>query len=74
MADRVYVIRQPRSGGDPVVIGASVADAKKSGADNLLLAPGDLVSVESTFATTVADVARSFFRVSFGLSGGVVNF
>lgn len=74
LADRAIVIRQPNPDGEPAVISVSVAAAKKSGVDNLLLAPGDLISVESTFATTVADAAKSFFRVSLGLSRNLASF
>ncbi|MEM6260266.1 MAG: SLBB domain-containing protein [Planctomycetota bacterium] len=68
LADRVLVIRRLENAEQPVAIEVSVSRAKASGADNLLLAPGDLVSVESSVLTTVADVAKSFFRVSLGLS------
>ncbi|MEM9186054.1 MAG: SLBB domain-containing protein [Planctomycetota bacterium] len=68
LADKVFVVRQRADGGQPAMIEASVAKAKRNGAENLILAPGDLVSVESTAATTAADIFQSFFRVSLGLT------
>ncbi len=69
VADKVYVIRQRETGShEPAVIQVSVAKAKHDGLENLILGPGDLVSVESTVATTVSDAIRDFFRISVGVS------
>ncbi|MEX1027905.1 MAG: SLBB domain-containing protein [Candidatus Paceibacterota bacterium] len=64
MADKVHVIRQSPAAGQ-VIIEASISEAKKSGAGNLRLGSGDVVSVESTPLTVAADAVRSFFRVGF---------
>jgi len=75
VADKTYVIRQTAKGQEqPAVIEVSIAKAKKNGAENLILAPGDLVSVESTVSTTVVDVVESFFRVSLGLTSTAFRF
>lgn len=65
VAEKVLVIRQPPKGGEPIRIVVSIQDAK-NGRDNLVLAPGDIVSVEQTAATATADVIRTFFRLSLG--------
>jgi hypothetical protein len=58
----------------PAVIEVSIGKAKRSGDENLLLAPGDLVSVESTAVTAFVDTAKNFFRVAVGLSGNLATF
>ena len=75
VADKTYVIRQTSQGQEkPAVIEVSISKAKKNGSENLILAPGDLVSVESTVTTTVVDVVESFFRVSLGLTSTAFRF
>jgi polysaccharide export outer membrane protein len=74
VADKVYVIRQVPGGGKPAVIRVSVAKAKRSGEENMLLAAGDLVSVENTVATVTVDTVGKFFRVALGLNGSVTAF
>lgn len=73
VADKIYIVRQ-RESQQPVVIQVSMARAKKDGNENLILAPGDLVSVESTVATTVVEIVQGFFRVSLGLTSGALTF
>lgn len=74
-ADKVYVIRQLEEGqAEPAVIQVSIADAKKNGAENLVLTNGDLVSVESTVATNALSIVESFFRISVGLSSTLFRF
>ena len=63
-ADKVYVVRQSAEGGDPVLIRASVNDAKGDPAANIRLAPGDLVSVEETPLTMGLGALKSFFRLT----------
>ena len=65
VAENVLVIRQSPGGGGPVRIKVSIQEAK-NGRDNLVLAPGDIVSVEQTAATAAADIIKTFFRVSMG--------
>jgi polysaccharide export outer membrane protein len=74
VADKVYVIRQWNGMPQPAIIEVSIGKAKRNGDDNPLLAPGDLVSVESTVATALVDTARNFFRVAVGLSGNLATF
>ena len=74
VADKVLVIRQWEDMPQPAVIEVSIAKAKHNGDENLLLAPGDLVTVESTVTTAVVDTARNFFRVAIGLSGNLATF
>ena len=51
LADTVYVIRPLANSSDPAVITVSIRKAKRSGRSNILLGPGDIVSVEHTPAT-----------------------
>jgi polysaccharide export outer membrane protein len=74
MADKVFVIRQLPNMEKPVVIKVSIARAKRDGEENVRLAEGDLVSVESTPATMAFDTVSKFFRVAFGLSGSMAMF
>ena len=68
VADRVLIIRRVPGREEPVVIVASVKEAKHSGKANELLAPGDIVSVEQTPATVVLDAVKSFIRFGFSSS------
>ncbi len=65
LAEKVLVIRHPPGEEEPVRVQVSI-QAAKNGRDNLALAPGDTVSVEQTAMTAMADVIRTFVRVSFG--------
>jgi polysaccharide export outer membrane protein len=74
LADKVFVIRQLPSMPQPAVIKASIAGAKRNGNENLLLAAGDLVSVESTAPTMALDTVSKFFRMAIGFNGRVTGF
>ena len=74
VADKVFVIRQLPNMEKPVVIKISIARAKRDGEENVRLAEGDLISVESTPATMAFDTVSKFFRVAFGLSGSMAMF
>jgi len=72
LADKVRVIRRVPGQSEPVVIGVSVREAKLHGQGNLVLAPGDIVSVEETPATAFVDALTRFAR--FGLSSSIPLF
>jgi polysaccharide export outer membrane protein len=74
VADKVYVIRRLEHMQDPAVIQVSIAKAKKYGDENLRLAPGDMVSVESTPLTNTVDTLTTFFRMSLGIGGNFATF
>jgi polysaccharide export outer membrane protein len=74
LADKVYVIRQFPDMPEPAVIQVSMAGAKRNGEENLRLASGDLVSVESTVATMAMDTVAQFFRVGLGINGSIAAF
>jgi polysaccharide export outer membrane protein len=69
VADKVFVIRQLANMPEPVVIKVSIASAKLDGTENLRLASGDLVSVESTMSTLMLESASKFFRMAIGVNG-----
>ncbi len=63
-ANKVYIIRKaPRQ----IVIQASLREAKRNPNENLLLAPGDTVSVEQTPATVMIDTLH-LIRFAVGTS------
>jgi polysaccharide export outer membrane protein len=65
IADRVHVIRNLEDIENPIVIEASMREAKRGGAANLLLAAGDVVSVEETPVTFTVGTIQSFVRFGF---------
>jgi polysaccharide export outer membrane protein len=65
VADSVTVIRTIPGSSEPAVIGVSVRRAKQDAAENLLLGPGDVVSVEETPVTAVVEAVRTYLRFSF---------
>lgn len=69
LADKVYVIREIEGRKEPVVVELSLKKAKERGAvENLVLMPGDTVSVEKTPATVMYEAIRI---ISFGVGGSV---
>lgn len=72
VADKVRVIRIDPRTGKPVVIAASVREAKRNGAANILLAAGDVVTVEETPLTATIESLRNFMR--FGFTSAIPGF
>jgi polysaccharide biosynthesis/export protein len=66
-ADRVTILRRLPGETQPVIIVASIRKAM-DGQDNVLLAPGDTVTVRQTPATGLVDVFRTFIRFGVGSS------
>jgi len=66
-ADKVYIIRQKPNSTETFIVNVKVSDAKRNESANLLLAPGDVVSVEQTPGTLVVDALR-LIRMSVGAS------
>ncbi|MCA9047841.1 MAG: polysaccharide biosynthesis/export family protein, partial [Planctomycetaceae bacterium] len=71
LADKVYVIRPLANNPDPAVLQLSIRQAKKSGRSNILLGPGDIVSVEQTPSTVFM---QAFELIRFGISGSAPLF
>jgi polysaccharide export outer membrane protein len=65
IADKVHIIRQLDGMKEPAVIAASVRAAKGGGPDNLLLAAGDIVSVEETPLTFTYGTINHVIRFGF---------
>jgi polysaccharide export outer membrane protein len=74
VADKIYIIRQMEEMSEPAVIEVSISRAKKNGNENLRLASGDLISVESTVMTNSVEALSTFFRVGLSLGGNVLAF
>ncbi len=58
VADKVFIQRASPASGQPAVIQASIRKAKHDEAHNLLLAPGDYVSIEHTPATVMMEILQ----------------
>ena len=65
LANKVKVIRNLPGQPEPAVIQLNVNSAKRDGASNLRLAPGDVVSVEETPTTMVLQTLQNFVRFGF---------
>ncbi len=65
LADKVLVIRKTSDGQSAVTIEASLQSAKRNPAENLVLAPGDVVSVERSPGTVLLDTFE-LIRFGFG--------
>ncbi len=71
LADKVFVIRPLATSHDPAVIEISLKTAKMSGDSNMLLGPGDVVSVEQTPATVFLEALQI---IRFGVSSSIGTF
>ncbi|MFV1968924.1 MAG: polysaccharide biosynthesis/export family protein [Pirellulaceae bacterium] len=72
IADTVHIVRQVPNRDEPVVIKASVREAKRNGTSNIRLAAGDVVSVEETPLTFTLSFLQDF--IYFGVSSSVPLF
>ncbi len=72
MADRVLVVRQVPGKPEPAVIEVSVRKAKQNKEANILLADGDVVSLEETPVTLVLGAFQQFIRI--GVNGSMAVF
>jgi polysaccharide export outer membrane protein len=69
VADKIFVIRPVKGRPQPLVIQASMQRAKHNGQENLILAEGDMVSIEQTPATAVFDSLTKLFHLTVGVTG-----
>ncbi len=74
LADEVLVMRYHPETGELTTIKLSLQAAKRNTEENLLLAPGDIVSVEQTPATVVADIMSNVIRFGIGMSTNIPMF
>ena len=72
MADKVIVVRQIPGNPDPAVIDISIKEAKEDSKANILLADGDVISIEETPTTFVLGTLQQFIRL--GVNGSVAVF
>jgi len=66
MGDKIRVVRQRPDGKGAVQIRASLRRAKNVPAENLRLAPGDVVIVEQTLPTVAMDLVTNVVRLGVG--------
>ncbi|MCA9230068.1 MAG: SLBB domain-containing protein [Planctomycetales bacterium] len=74
VANKVFVIRRLENRPEPIVIQASLAEAKHNGAENIRLTAGDTVTIEQTPATVVVDTLSKIINVSVGIAGRTTVF
>jgi polysaccharide export outer membrane protein len=67
VANKVYIIRRDPESNELVVIKTSLGKAKRDSRANLILAPGDIVSLESTPMTALLETL-SIIRFGIGAS------
>ncbi len=72
VADKVRVIRSVSNHPEPIIVEASIREAKRNAAANIRLAPGDVVSVEETPTTLIVGTVKDFVR--FGFTAGIPGF
>lgn len=65
IADKVTVLRSVPGHADPIVVKASVREAKRNAKTNIRLTEGDVVSVEETALTFAVETLRSFVGLGF---------
>lgn len=58
LANKVFIIRR-REDAEPMLVEVSLRQAKRNGGENMLLEPGDTVSVEQTPGTVFLDAIRT---------------
>jgi polysaccharide biosynthesis/export protein len=71
LANKIYVVRPVVGQKDPAVIEISYRDAKRSADSNILLGPGDVISVEQTPGTVFMEALN---LIRFGISGNTALF
>lgn len=62
-ADRVHVTRFVEGQPEPILVRVSLREASRDRESNLVLLPGDVVSVEETPMTFTVDFLRNFLRI-----------
>ena len=72
VADKVLIIRQMEDESQPLLIQASIKQAKQDPLENIQLKAGDSVSLEQTPATAVIDTFSRFFRFTYGVASSSV--
>ena len=68
VADKVFIIRRRTNMPEPALIEVSMNAAKRNGRANLLLEPGDTVSIEQTPGTVILETIRV---IGFTVGGSV---
>ena len=71
LANKVFVIRQMPGQPEPSLIEVSIRAAKRNGAENIRLSPGDIVNVEQTPGTVVLETMK-LIRFGVGTSLGTI--
>jgi hypothetical protein len=70
----VLIIRRVPGQELPITIQASLKGSKRNGRENLLVAPGDSISLEQTPTTVVVDTFARIIHFSVGVTGASTIF
>ncbi len=68
VANKVYVIRRKPNSSQTAIVSTTISEAKRNEAHNIMLSPGDVISVEQTASTVLIDALKV---VNFGLGASV---
>ena len=68
VANKVYVIRRKPNSNQTAIVEMTISSAKRDEAHNLMLSPGDVISVEQTAATVLIDALKV---INFGLGASL---
>ncbi len=71
VANKVYVIRHKPNSNKTAIVSTNVSEAKRNEAHNIMLVPGDVISVEQSPATVLIDALKV---INFGLGASVPLF
>ena len=71
LANKIYIVRQQEGAKEPLVIETTFRRAKRSADANIVLQPGDVVSVEQTPGTVFMEALNI---IRFGVSGSTALF
>lgn len=63
LAEKVWIIRRIPGRSEPILIKANLRSAAKNPAENLQIAPGDVVTVEETFGTFMYSLLKGFVHI-----------
>ncbi len=72
VADRILIVRSMPGQSQPTMIAVSLREAKRNGQENLMLASGDVVTVEDTPLTYTVSTIKQLIRI--GVNGSVAAF
>lgn len=71
VANKIYVIRRKPNSNQTAIVSTTISDAKRNEANNIMLSPGDVISVEQTVSTVLIDALKV---INFGVGASAPIF